>query len=140
MTKLIKNTFLVTVLAFLFAIPLMGFWFIAQNPATESEVLGYSTTKTQVIKTPAPKQTQVVDSIEITLNLSDNNPQQYFYDILPKKYLSSEYNTVVFLPNEFVQKGYKVTLDKSPSGGVLQINKPSGMPSENVPVYIIVLQ
>lgn len=116
MKKVFYNTGLVIVLMAVFAVPLMGFGFVSYQEETP-EVLGINTVKfAKANPTVAVKSNltpEVIEQFEYEVVLSKESSQQTLYDVMPAAYLNSENDFIVFIPQEFKDRGIVVSLTRN---------------------------
>jgi hypothetical protein len=143
MKRVIYNTGLVLVLMAVFALPLMGFGFVSYQEETP-EVLGLSTVKSTNVNASAVsnsnKAPEVVEQFEYEVVLSRDSSQQTLYDVMPAAYLNSQNKFIVFIPQEFKDKGISVSLDQSDDSLDLNFASDSELTrSLTIPATILVL-
>lgn len=140
--KFAVNTSLVFVLAFLFALPFLGFGFATYTDDTypQTAVLGVNNF------TPSNKSEaslEVIDQIDMEVSLNAKDKVQVIYDVIPEKYKGDEYKKYIVMPKDATLGG--ITLAEQTGKDGLSTNFVFTLadiqsPLLNFPVTILIYQ
>ena len=156
MRHVFKNSFLVFVLAGLFALPSMGFGFAQYREDNSRAVLGVSdqpvvasvvsptsdTKKPEVQQISASNGIEIFDQIEFKIGLN-SEPEQTYYDIVPSEYLTGEYSFIVVAPKDLLDKEVEFNLITNDMTADMVVNLPSGFKPKGTltyPVTVLVVR
>ncbi len=142
MTSALKSSFLVAVLAALFAFPFSGFGLIAQAPevkANQDMAMVLGATTLPVKSAASLGDIDIIHQEDLSLILGGDK-EQVFYNVLPEEYVSGNYEIVVVVPNEVKDQGLTAKLEKSENTYDLKVKLTnSGLENQQVDLSLLVI-